>query len=499
MDRPLSAPSTSIPSAKDSSVVQGELPSSPTEQLAKQTALSGDEGGLLSQLKSNPFFTAGFGLAALGTAAAVAQRGLRQGATLVRKRLLVDIEINVHDESYQWFLQWMSRYQSAQLSKSIILPSTTSEKAPGIMASILRRLTPRLHHLSIQTSKVTHPNGAVNTHFSFVPGPGKHILRYNNAFLWVERARETRSMEMRTGTPWETVTLTTLFSQRHVFEELFMEAHKLAMQLQEGKTLVYTAWGLEWKPFGQPRRKRPLDSVVLDHGVKEKIVGDVKEFLQSGKWYFDRGIPYRRGYLLHGPPGSGKSSFIQALAGALDYNISLLNLSTRGLTDDRLDHLLANIPARTIMLLEDVDAAFSDRRVQADAHGYQGANVTFSGLLNALDGVASAEERIVFLTTNHVERLDEALVRPGRVDMAVRLGEATRWQIGQLWERFYSEKDDPDRLGKERFLAKLEQLGLLESLPGHASKLSTAALQGLFLYNKGDTEGAIVTAEGLKA
>ena len=77
---------------------------------------------------------------------------------------------------------------------------------------------------------------------------------------------------MRTGTPYETVTLTTLFSQRHVFEELFREAHQLAMQLQEGKTLVYTAWGTEWKPFGQPRRKRPLESVVLDQGVKEKIV-----------------------------------------------------------------------------------------------------------------------------------------------------------------------------------------------------------------------------------
>ncbi len=392
----------------------------------------------------------------------------------------------------------MSRYQSAQLSNSSILPGATSQAAPGIMASILRRLTPRLHHLSIQTSKVTHPNGAVNTHFTFVPGPGKHILRYKNAFLWVERAREMRSMDMRTGTPYETVTLTTLFSQRHVFEELFREAHQLAMQLQEGKTLVYTAWGTEWKPFGQPRRKRPLESVVLDQGVKEKIVGDVKEFLKSGKWYFDRGIPYRRGYLLHGPPGSGKSSFIQALAGALDYNISLLNLSTRGLTDDRLDHLLTNVPQRTIVLLEDVDAAFSNRRTQADADGYRGANVTFSGLLNALDGVASAEERIIFLTTNHVERLDEALIRPGRVDMAVRLGEATRWQIGRLWERFYSEEDDPGRLGKERFLEKLEQLGLLESLPGQGSHLSTAGLQGLFLYNKGDIEGAINTAEGLK-
>lgn len=73
------------------------------------------------------------------------------------------------------------------------------------------------------------------------------------------------------------------------------------------------------------------------------------------------GIPYRRGYLLHGPPGSGKTSFIQALAGELDYNICILNLSERGLTDDRLHLVLSVIPERCIMVLEDIDAAFSGR------------------------------------------------------------------------------------------------------------------------------------------
>lgn len=73
------------------------------------------------------------------------------------------------------------------------------------------------------------------------------------------------------------------------------------------------------------------------------------------------GIPYRRGYLLYGPPGSGKSSFIQALAGDLEYNICILNISERGLTDDRLNHLLSNAPERSIILLEDVDVAFTKR------------------------------------------------------------------------------------------------------------------------------------------
>ena len=80
------------------------------------------------------------------------------------------------------------------------------------------------------------------------------------------------------------------------------------------------------------------------------------------------GIPYRRGYLLHGPPGSGKSSFIQALAGSLGYDICLLNLSERGLADDKLFHLLSNAPERSIILMEDVDAAFN-KRVQTSEDG----------------------------------------------------------------------------------------------------------------------------------
>lgn len=410
--------------------------------------------------------------------------------------MLVDIEINNKDESYQWFLHWMTLYQQSQLNAR----NAVNGSKAGFMERLLNKFTPGMRQLSIQTEKVELSNGAIHTRFTLIPGPGKHVLRYKNAFILVNRVRESKSRDHQTGRPWETVTLTTLYAHRRIFEDLFMEAHAIAAKSHEGKTRIYNSWGTEWRQFGHPRRKRPLDSVILDKGVKERIVEDVQDFLASGKWYHDRGIPYRRGYLLHGPPGSGKSSFIQALAGELDYDIAILNLSERGLTDDRLNHLLTIIPNRTLILLEDVDAAFSNRRVQTDEDGYRGANVTFSGLLNALDGVASAEERIIFLTTNHLERLDEALIRPGRVDMVVRLGEATRYQAGALWDRFYGEFD-PDGTYRNRFLAELERLGLVEDENGNkadwSKSTSTAALQGLFLYNKGDMEGAIAMAGAL--
>jgi chaperone BCS1 len=75
--------------------------------------------------------------------------------------------------------------------------------------------------------------------------------------------------------------------------------------------------------------------------------------------------------------------------------------------------------------------------------------------------------------------------------MTVRLGEATEYQIEQLWDRFYAEFDASGE-AKQRFMARVRQLGLVDSM-------STAALQGLFLYNKDDVEGAITMVEGLTA
>lgn len=168
----------------------------------------------------------------------------------------------------------------------------------------------------------------------------------------------------------------------------------------------------------------------------------------------------------------------------------MLSLSQRGLTDDKLNHLLLNVPARTLVLLEDADAAFANRR-QVDGEGYAGANVTYSGLLNALDGVASAEERIILMTTNHIERLDDALIRPGRVDMTLHLGNATEWQIARLWDRFYADRDTTGE-ARRRFMEKAKSLNLV-------GNISTAALQGLFLYNKDDVEGAIALVDQLAA
>jgi mitochondrial chaperone BCS1 len=433
----------------------------------------------LNALFENPLFAGGVGLAGLGAVAAFARRGLIVAGGVARRRLVVNVEISKQDPSYPWILAWISQ-----------------PRPPG--GFIASRLT-RIHNLSVTTttsarSPYTGNNGPRDAHFFLQPGYGRHIIKHKHAYIAVNREKHSTA-NMNTGEPHEIVQLTTLWVHRHIFEDVFAEAHRLAAKAHEGKTVVFSARGMEWNTLGDPRKKRPLGSVILDEGVKDGIVADVKDFLERQQWYVDRGIPYRRGYLLYGPPGSGKSSFIQALAGELDYSVAMINLSEMGMTDDKLAYLLTKLPKRSILLLEDADAAFVNRR-QRDADGYSGATVTFSGLLNALDGVAAGEERIAFLTTNHVDRLDPALIRPGRVDMMVRIGEATRYQAAQMWNRFYGDVDG-DGVGRERFLRKLDELGLFGAGADTKGRTSTAAIQGLFLFNKNDMEGAIAMADGL--
>ncbi|KIJ55841.1 hypothetical protein M422DRAFT_24346 [Sphaerobolus stellatus SS14] len=407
---------------------------------------------------SNPYFSAGFGLMGVGVGLAVVRRSTNLLAQVIRRRMLVTLEIPNRDKSFEWFLTWQAEANRRSTSQFI-----------------------KSHELSLETTYQQHPNGSSEAVFNLVAGPGRHWLRYKGAWIQVVRERETKSMSMAIGAPWETVTLTTLSRDRNLFPMLLSEARQLALQGQEGKLVINTAFAGSWRQFGRPRQKRPLKSVILQDGTAQKIMDDVKGFLKRRQWYADRGIPYRRGYLLHGPPGSGKSSFIQALAGSLSYDICILNLSERGLSDDKLNHLLSNAPERSIILIEDVDAAFN-KRVQTTEDGYQ-SSVTFSGFLNALDGVASGEERIIFMTTNRIEALDPALIRPGRIDLIELLDDASPSQARQLFLQFYGvgESDidqEPQLLCKADQLEKLVEHKMQEGL-----RISMASLQGVFIMH----------------
>ncbi len=104
-----------------------------------------------------------------------------------------------------------------------------------------------------------------------------------------------------------------------------------------------------------------MDSVVLDSNIADTIISDIDRFMHSAEWYINKGVPYRRGYLLYGPPGTGKTSFVQAIAAKMNMNICYLNLSGGNMDDDGLNQMLNCAPMRSIILLEDIDAIFVER------------------------------------------------------------------------------------------------------------------------------------------
>ncbi|XP_006620438.1 mitochondrial chaperone BCS1 [Apis dorsata] len=409
----------------------------------------------IQTLSDNPYFGAGFGLFGLGAGAALLRKGMQVGMIMFRRHYMITLEVPCRDKSYQWLLQWITHKGAKETQ-----------------------------HLSVETSFEQKETGHIKTRYDFVPSIGTHFIRYKGNWIRVERTREQQTLDIQMGIPWETVQLTALGRNKNIYFNILEEARQMALKEYEGKTIMYIAMGSEWRQFGHPRRRRPLNSVVLDTGIAERIINDCREFIQNPSWYSDRGIPYRRGYLLYGPPGCGKSSFITALAGELEMGICVLNLSERGLTDDRLNHLLAVAPQQTIILLEDIDAAFTSREESKEIKAaYDGLNrVTFSGLLNCLDGVASTEARILFMTTNYLERLDPALVRPGRIDVKEYIGWCSANQVEQMFLRFYRNIDDRANVLAKQFT---------ENVLSQKKYVSPAQIQGYFMFYKNNPDDVL--------
>ncbi|KAJ1408848.1 P-loop containing nucleoside triphosphate hydrolase [Sesbania bispinosa] len=172
-----------------------------------------------------------------------------------------------------------------------------------------------------------------------------------------------------------------------------------------------------------------FESLALDPQMKESIIRDLNRFLKRKEMYKKVGKPWKRGYLLYGPPGTGKSSLIAAMANYLKFDVYDLQLNNVH-SDRDLAQAMRETTKCSIIVIEDIDcnkevhARSSDPNCD-EVHGDDKDRRTFtlSGLLNYMDGLWSGcgEERIIIFTTNHREKIDPALLRPGRMDLHINL------------------------------------------------------------------------------
>lgn len=253
---------------------------------------------------------------------------------------------------------------------------------------------------------------------------------------------------------------------------------KIVLAAQGNKYVLYTLKVLSqdrppsWICHGH-RPARPCSSIILTPGVQEAMLSDAHTFFNKAtkNWYYSHGVPYRRSYLLFGPPGTGKTSQIRALAGELGLKACFMSFSHKNFSDHTLIEAMSKVPKPSVLVFEDIDALFNKRENVIDS------SLTFSGLLNAVDGVVSTEGTLIMMTTNYMEKLDPALLRCGRIDRRFEFKLPGLEEVARYFRSFYP--DAPIEYSKwfaEEVFAREEKMAC-----------SLATLQQHFIYCRGES------------
>lgn len=231
-----------------------------------------------------------------------------------------------------------------------------------------------------------------------------------------------------------------------------------------------------------------FETLAMDPNMKRAIIEDLDRFLKRKDFYKKVGKAWKRGYLLYGPPGTGKSSLIAAMANYIKFDVYDLEL-TGIFSNSELRRILLSTSNRSILVIEDIDCSVDLQNRQSE-EGFEASNskLTLSGLLNFIDGLWSScgDERIIVFTTNHKDRLDPALLRPGRMDMHINMSYCTTDGFRTLASNYLGIQGNDHNLGGE-----IE--GLIESTEVTPAEVAEelmksdnadVALEGLFNFLK---------------
>ncbi len=367
-----------------------------------------------TQIEANQFLSGGLVLGALGATVASLRALPRMIWKIAERRVLLSIEVAAPDPTIEWFKAWLAAQPYSRRTGHLRLTAREDCEIDASENRLKRRSTALL-----------------------TPAPGHHVFWYGHRLLWVDIRHEKVKSEGMVIGQHERLTITTLGQDQEFLRTLVEDAYQVAHPPDDDRIRVYSPLNGSWERVAE-RRPRPPESLIFDGDLFGSVKSDVEAFLAGRSWYEGMGIPWRRGYLLHGQPGCGKTSLVLALGGALPSDIYAVNLASSYVSDNRLLSLLSEVPEGSIVLLEEVDSLFEPRADRSE----DGRSVSLAGLLTALDGVATPEGLIVFMTTNKPERLPPALIRQGRVDVQVKFGPATARQAEQMYLRFFADHPD---------------------------------------------------------
>ena len=365
---------------------------------------------LFQILEDNQFAQGGLFLAIFGTAVMYLRRlpGLIWG--WIERRITVRVEVMNHTDLFGWVADAILKNGKANY-RSMVAKAVWNEKKER---QIVR-----------------------------YPAQYLSVFYYGGRRFVMFRSQNDSAMSLE---PREILTIQTMRWNKNMLESILEDAMKIGIP-SNGKNRLYAfnSTQQDWQKHADVEL-RLLTSVVFQHS--DQIIADVQKFLDSKSRYVELGIPYHRGYLFHGPPGNGKTSMVSAMAKELGLNLCMLQLTD---TDDQgLMEALSTMPPKSLLVLEDVDCVMPER----ESNGRKG--VTMSGLLNAIDGLATPSGQSIVMTTNYVDQLDSALKRPGRCDMTIEFELPGVAERTEMHRRF--QCDTPI----DQFLVQAEGMSMAE-------------------------------------
>ncbi|KAH6654990.1 BCS1 N terminal-domain-containing protein [Truncatella angustata] len=395
----------------------------------------------------------------------------------VTENLMSNIHISSNDDIYIHLMKWLAQQPRLTNSRSLTAETVSKTAWEDEDDSNVSRDKSGLY-LNFANQEARSPP-------RFIPAIGLHNFRWSGTRYGLHRKQESvfddgANSGFSSIKDREDLIISCFGRSPEPIKRLLRHVKEFHYDNHHARTLVKRPNPQNLRRFGgrncwqqvADRPIRDMKTVVLDKQQKMQVLADINEYLHptTPRWYANRGIPLRRGYLFYGPPGTGKTSLSFALAGVFGLDIYVISLLEPSLTEEDLSALFSTLPRRCIVLLEDIDTAGLKRHpdeMAKDAAGRKEESkgdqketpndwkvsdlakalkkegnddkkgISLSGLLNAIDGVASHEGRVLIMTTNIPESLDEALIRPGRVDLQVGFTNATRAQAEELFIRMY--------------------------------------------------------------